>query len=489
MSLKLVICACLVVSTVRPEGIDEGDPKYIESKDYNYYLEKSKSNVAKDCAINEMAAYGLTADATSLSEPNDICPQMTGNCCGVKSQERIRTYWEADDRHQSSYYNGYLKMNRYIIGHAKNFQHIAADIMERSKRLRMMGQAHVQAPGSQQNKGQHVDDGKPYHFEYHPMCDEAATKLMNLDFFDRYKAKGFYEMLNRKTEFMQNSRRGFYCMLCDVNAKNYIKTHRWVIKSHIWYSKSFCQMLYTQTFESIYFMYKSYAPYLKNLMKMMACIRPKTSGTPKIGGGNDNHGGNDLINVNVNVNIQVNAPLLAAGADFASSDPFSRLSSEARAFFNNPLGLSSKAWLEICYNSDPTSVFFSFKCMGFCAAFDIVRRSRTLDGDIDSIKMVYEQLVQYEYAFTATDSNLFDDDVLKLKSDIHAQLKILRGNYNFYRTLSERFNFQNYATLFIPGFNGVDPMALSQGTSLHFKYKFGGRLVAGLFVLTAFLSK
>lgn len=472
MKLTLLLFSCLALSIVTADADEDADPKYIESKSYEYYLKIGNTAVTKQCKVNEMAAYGLVADATSLSEPNPICPQMQGNCCGKHAQELINQYWLVDDRHQSSYHATFLKINRYILGNAKEYLSIASDIIEKSKKLKLNGQdKNPQGNGGQSTpSAQPTDNEKLYTFDYHPVCAKAAEEFLHLDFVDRNKAQGFYDLLNRKAEFMQNARRGFYCSLCNPKAKDYIWTFRMIIDSRLFYNKEFCQVIYGQTFAPIYKIYKAYNPFLKSLLKMLSCIKPRgAAGAPQSGAGQGAQNQNEGLQTNGQVNLSFNP--VAINMNFGVKNPFAQLSKEAKKLFENPLNIKSRLWMEICYNADPTGLFFSMKCMGFCENFRMTKASKLMDGDLDAINTVYEQLVMYEFALSSTFTNIFNDDVLQLKNEIVVQMQSLKHNYNFYRSLAPKMDFSKYKTVFSLFIDGYNPMALSKGTTLTFKYR------------------
>lgn len=493
MQVRYLLIACTTLSIVVATSSSD-DSKFIQSKDYEFYLQRTKSAATKSCAVNEMAAYGLTADVTSLSDPNPICPQMQGNCCGAKDQELIKTYWESDNRHQAGYHIAYLNMAKYILGNVKNYLSIASDIMGKANKLKFQGKDKIQASGDKSagaGAGAEPDDGKPYSFEYHPMCEDAAKTFIHLDFVDRQKAQGFYDLLNKKAEFMQNARRGFYCMLCNAKSKDYISTNRFLIKSRLWYSRDFCQMIYSQTFASVYKIYKSFNPFVKALMRMLMCIKPKAAGTgtgPQQAQQPQNNDKGAQASVSVTATASTAQPF-SVNMDLKVKDPVKKMPEAARKIFDNPMGLRSQTWLEICYDSDPTGVFFGLKCMGFCENFRISKRSKLLDGNLDTMQTVYEQLLAYEFALPSTTANVFDIDILSLKRGIHVELTYLRHNYNFYRSLSPRINFSKYSTQFSLIWKGINPMALSAGTNLEFKYKFAGVFRAALAALLLILFK
>jgi len=485
------VLTCVVLTIVCADNLDEYDSKFIESRDYDYYLQKSKRNVNSGCAVDEMAAYGLVADVNSISDPNPICPNSQGgNCCGKHAQEQINLYWTIDDKHQALYHMSYLKMNRYILGMGRNLAQMASLIIERGKKLKLLGKDKLGSGNSDQGAdGQQAqsNDGLPFAFQYHPKCVEAAQKLITIDFVDQNKAKQFYERLNRKAEFMQNSRRGFYCMLCSAKAKKYIFTYRIILKSTIYYSKSFCQMIYTQSFPSIYATYKQWNPFLKYTLEMLMCVKPYQSKEQPSSQGSGQS--DDPKQKDINEMLHEEHEMLTF--DLANKNPLNKLSKEAKKMFENPLGLKAKGWLELCYDSDPLGTFFSLKCMGFCSEFMMTTRSELMDGNLDAMKNVYDHIRQYEPAFQAPKNNFFNDDVLELKGQIYRNYKDLMSNYNFYRSLSDRIVFEKYDTSFFPQIfaEGVDPMAISKGTTLQFKYRSSSIFGVSLLLLICALFK
>lgn len=468
MKAAFTTIACVLFSVILASANTEYDTKYILSKDYDYYLQRAKSNAAKNCAVNEMAAYGLTADINSQSDPNPICPQIQGNCCGTKDQELINTYWESDNRHQAGYMIAYLHMNKYLLGNVKNYQNIAFDIIERSTKLRFQGKAKAPTQAGDKGSGSPAEDGKPYSFDYHPMCEEAAKKFNNLDFVDRRKAQQFYDNLNKRANFMQDSRRGFYCSLCNAKAKDYISSYRFGPTSRLWYSKDFCQMLFTQSFASVYSIYKAYNPFLKALMQMMMCIKPKNKGS-----GNNNNQAAGKDNQASGAQLQVKFNPVSLSVDLKVKNPLKdkKISEPMRKMFDNPLGISSKFGLEFCRDSDPTGTFFALKCMSFCEKFEMTKASTLLDGDLDALKLVYNNMLEYEFALESPNTSVFEGDVVALKRSVETEVAYLKGNYNFYRSLDSKINFSQYKIVFSLLFKGHNPMQLSQGTTLEFKYK------------------
>lgn len=437
---------------------ENDDIDYIEAKSHQYYLRTHNNKITKKCAINEMVSYGLEGDAEDLSSPNEICPNLpNGNCCGKNDIEHIKAYWKADTYHQGYYHAAYLKMHRYILGFAKQYSYIAFQIMEKAKIWTLEGKLkNKKLYGSIEDEDNHGEYN--YRITYHPMCVESAEKFIHMDFVDKKKAQVFYAEQNRRIQYLQNARRGFYCMLCDAKAKKYILTRRYnPLPKSIKYSRDFCQLSYNWMFTSVYMVDRAYNPFLKHLFRLLSCVKPleKDSSQNNVPGVvEDNESFNPL-------SLQLN---------LKTHEPYSKLPKELKKMFKNPLNLKRKGWLDNCYNSDPQGFWFPINCYYFCDNFNMIKAQSTMDGDIDANKVVYDLLQQYEFALKSPTENIFNDDVFQLKQHIELAYYKLGGNYYFYRALNPEIDFADYKTDFSIWYKGVNPFAISEGSSLEFIY-------------------
>lgn len=491
LTLLALILSFIIVPAVRAGlfDIDEevDDPDMIEAKSYKYYLGKHTNEITAKCAVNEMTSYALEGDATDLGEMNEICPNLpSGNCCGKEDQARIKAFWKHDTRHQGYYHAAYLKMNRYVLGYTRQYAEIANQILSKADEWIRDGKIkNKKVPQDMQDD----DDDQPYHLSYHPMCVESANEFIHQDFVDRIKAQIYYKELNRKMQFLQNARRGFYCMLCDANARDYLLTRRFVpLRASIKYSRDFCEMTHDWLYTSVYMLHKAYNPFLKHLFRMLACVTPRAEGNNVFGRGNSTQAQNGAdvgLNVNVNVDMAINA--LSMRLKLTTKDPIKVLPDKLRKLYENPLQLRKRFWLEACYGADPKGFWFPIQCYNFCDNFKMVKASALFDGDVDAMELVYHELEQYEFALRMQSENIFNDDIMQLKDHIERSLGALGRNYLFYRALNPEIDFSKFTNDFSIFYRGINPMAIAEGTNLQFAYTSASILKAIVTLLTIML--
>lgn len=448
------------------------DPNTIEAKSYKYYLGRHSNPVTAKCAVNELTSYALSGDAEDLGSANELCPNLPkGNCCGKEDIERIKLFWKHDTRHQGYYHAAYLKMNRYVLGLSRQYASIANNILYKAEEWINSGKIkNKEVPQDIQED----DDDLSYHISYHPMCVKSADQFIHMDYVDRHKAMIFYKELNRKMEFLQNARRGFYCMLCDADARRYILTRRHnPLHASLKFSREFCELTHDWMFTAVYMLYKSYNPFLKHLFRMLSCVSPKNEA--KKGG----LGGNKGADVDVEIKFQP----LTLRLKMNTQEPEAALPEKLKKLFDNPMQLRKRGWLEPCYNADPKGFWFPLRCYNFCDNFKLVKASSLFDGDVDAMEIVYHELEQYEFALDNPSENIFDDDVLELKDHIERSLNALGRNYLFYRALNPTIDFAKYTNDFSIFYSGVNPMAISEGTPLEFAYTGVGLMRAVVAVL------
>lgn len=57
-------------------------------------------------------------------------------------------------------------------------------------------------------------------------CYDAAHYILKKDFSNRQKVEQMYDHLVERKEFMENARKGFYCMVCSLEGQEAIYTRK-----------------------------------------------------------------------------------------------------------------------------------------------------------------------------------------------------------------------------------------------------------------------
>lgn len=429
------------------KSVEEDDRNKINAHSYEYYLRKDREDVIKKCEFDEMKAYALTGDSPSLSNNNPICPDITDNCCGPYDQEKIKEYWHRDRKRQEFHHKLVLNINKWILGFGKEFYKIAGKVIEDYQRRSKGDKKSIPIIGEKNSKSSSEEQQSGYILA-NKWCHDAAQKVVHYDYSNREKAEAIYFDLNTKHEFMENARRGFYCVMCSVKGQEAIKTYKffsWAAKNTIYYNQQFCEVMTNWTFRSSYDMYKSFDHYLKNVLRTMTCI--------KLSSGEEDKGAKGNV-------------------DYKSDKP-PAMTKELEKFIDNPLNLKNhSSGMEICEVAFQSNSFFKFHaCRTYCNKFNIAKPVPMLDGDVNHLNFLYKYLKQYSVLFENRRQNLFRSDVVLLEKDI-AQLYDGKdyGDY-FYKTISKNIDLGTYETDFWE-YDAINPLEMADKALLTFEYEF-----------------
>lgn len=77
-----------------------------------------------------------------------------------------------------------------------------------------------------------------------------------------------------------------------------------------------------------------------------------------------------------------------------------------------------------------------FSCKSFCKMFNIAKPVSILDGDIESMNVIYDYMMQFKKYFRTEDKNLFNDDITALEFKIEEHRNSLDYIHQFYITTS-----------------------------------------------------
>lgn len=222
-----------------------------------------------------MNAYSLYGDAKSLAGGNNrLCPSVRQNCCGTQDIKKIEEYWKKDTKHQGLYAMVVLLIYKYILGFSKQYKSIAAKIVKSyDDRMLMLSGKKSEAKrmtSTIQLDGSHV-------LTVNQFCYKQAKKMAKLDYGDRRKDQHLYFLLTRRSEFLQNVRRSFYCTLCSANLKPNIYSHvllsQKIYHDRFYLSDQFCRSIYSQTFDSTLLIRDGLNPFVSSLLKTLQCVQ------------------------------------------------------------------------------------------------------------------------------------------------------------------------------------------------------------------------
>ena len=491
---RLMIFVLVLSNTL--EINDSGDPytKAINNRSYESYQQGRNQAVIDRCHDGLMRQYSIEPDATSLGDPNPLCPNIGENCCGVGSQEKIKKMWKNDRKRQESHHKTVMFIYKYILGFGKQYERIASEVVQNfNEKKDNNGKAQTIKSG---NKAADNSD-LSYVIDSTAFCAKAADRLTNSGFGEREKAEKFYEELSYKLEFLENSRAGFYCFLCSPklleNTRNTWKFFRILYNRRIYYSMDYCKFIHTHTFQTTYSTWKTFQPYVKNILRMLSCVKVTKSGTSLgsevtlfdplslLARNSDGKGGAAGNGSSAKV---------GGSTDYKKNSISTLLTPIAEKMFDNPLGLSGTFKFETCDVLNSQGFFFRFFCQSFCESYNLVKPTAIFDGDIKRMKMTYDHLVQYEGALANSRQTLFRNNIVRMKKELQANYN-LRKKQNFkdfYTARDEEQSFNRYITDFETFGGGVNIMELASGTTLEFYYK-NVHIVktAVLFFLLAFL--
>lgn len=103
-----------------------------------------------------------------------------------------------------------------------------------------------------------------------------ANKVTDNGLRDDAMSWSFYEELNYRVQFLENTRRGFFCVICAIKGQSAIWTTWSIINffysRRVYYDKEFCNDIMAHTEPLTYFLYRDYSEYLKQVITMFTCV-------------------------------------------------------------------------------------------------------------------------------------------------------------------------------------------------------------------------
>jgi hypothetical protein len=271
---------------------------------------------------------------------------------------------------------------KYFLGYGKEWHRIAGAVKENY----LEKEIGINKNGPNNKSNPNTTEKKPFlirnlNVNANKYCKKAAEEVLRLDFNTKEKAYSYYRMINEKVEFMENARRGFYCMLCSVEGQRAIDT--WTARglNNMRFTQPFCTTMLNYSFRINYELYNTYNLYISSIIKLSLCVS---------------------LNGNNNSNIQNKGS--NGNNDFKSTNPPIQLSSQEEDAIEDPLGNKSFFAFRTC------NLFSNYigdvACIPYCTKFNIAKPSPSLDLSSRHLHQVYKHLALRRYIQWSTNPRM-----------------------------------------------------------------------------------
>ena len=97
-------------------------------------------------------------------------------------------------------------------------------------------------------------------------CYEKSMYIIEKGYGTKEKSWSLYDELTYRAQFMENSRRGFYCLMCSVEGQDALFTTWWIFKylynRRVYYHREFCHLIVNHTGALTYHLKEDYTLWL-----------------------------------------------------------------------------------------------------------------------------------------------------------------------------------------------------------------------------------
>lgn len=481
MFIKLFLCTCLFIcSNSRLARKMVIDSKLIEKTELDSQTEITVDEETTNrpvCAREEMNEFGLASRNLPIHETNAACPGLKKNCCSPENVEKISKMHKRSEQKQTQYFIAFLSINRYILGLSKIYKRLAKDIFLYSKLVKITRKkAKTNIYFSSDFLLPPVSPKRSYTIVYHKTCETASYKLMQMSYLKTKAARQFQIALKKRSSFYKRSRRGFYCILCMEKATEFLGNYDKNRNKNVKLSKEFCQRMFDYGYETTFEFYRTYNKFLKYLLEMLACVRPRDPEDLQPG---------KLLPKNDQV-PQKYSPF-SMSVNLNLKDPLDSLPKTTNSIFHSLLSMKRTSWMDDCRESASPNKIQHPKCLGFCESFNFFKADKVIDGDLDVMYSLYVNLKEYEFIAPNLVITTFGDEVKKLKSKIEENYSALEGNYDFLAEHSLTKKTTEFHSTITVSEGSPDPYSIAKGgilssvslTNLIIKVMYGAGLVFG----------
>ena len=342
------------------------------------------------CKRELLFSYGVE-NPGYIRAPGMLCKhRVNGSCCSRTAESQLLEKWMLEDR---------IKISQNIFGYI----HVLEGIFDYYEDIIIFAKYIHMNP---------ISDEK---------CLEASRELI-MNYLRKSEIKNIMKKIREAGRFLLESRKGFYCTLCDVEMQQYFDpaARKLVLSTH------FCENLVEKTVEATYLRATHILPILQNINTILLCDKDK---------------------------------------EFEDDEQ-----SEAKEVIQNvQYGLDEDDFEEMmhCYNVfkefDKPELYLS-KCESYCKDYKFSLASRVFEGSLSKISFLYDKILKKKFDMTDPVFSKKDEERSFVSEDGIEMNFYLREEFDFTQVPNVYFNskysaqnLQSYETVYEEfGINPVD---------------------------------
>ena len=347
------------------------------------------------CQKDLLFAYGIE-NPGYIKAPGMLCKHRTAeSCCSRTAESQLLEKWIDTDR---------IKLIQNIDG----YYHILEGVFDYYEDIILFA------------KYVHLN---PYSNE---SCVNSARDLI-FNYMKKDQIMEFMEKLKKSFNFLKESRKGFYCSLCDVGYQKYYDTDA----KKIIMKTTFCQKLVENTVEASFERINKILPILQNINTLLLC---------------DTESASDEENKAVEE--------LQFGVDE-----------------------DDKQELNHCYNlfsefSKPE--LYMIKCLHYCRDYRFSLGSMIFEGSLAKISFLYDKILKKKFSMTDPVFAIKDEGRSFVNDEGIETVFFYRPEYSFTDVINVYFesryktnDFRSFETIYEE--EGIEPMVKGESS----KFLFG----------------
>lgn len=335
------------------------------------------------CNQEMMTSYGFQGLSEPSKKMHQFCPSVTTNCCSEDDVELSMKLWNNDAmRKIEAYYETYLYSLKYILGFAYEVDLLAEQFLDSERST----------------------------------CKNAAKEFKTLN-INREIAKEIFKAFVESLEKMAETRRGFYCVLCDATTQSRLKDY-WAItnvfyQDRVYFNQEFCKDLVEHTIRGAY--YEIF--YLKRYAEISTILMSCQMGRKSI------------------EEIEYDVP-----------------------YWNTQQ-------VKNCYYFK--NKYFFFFCENYCERFHLTRANSNFDGNIEQLQKFVKFFTENRDAAFYSPSDNFLMGGLGWKEEyLEENFKEFNSNENnkiFFKSVTSQVRLEDFATdILLEG--GFNPLESTKGS-------------------------